>query len=678
MALQRAQLQATPADPPQGRGTPSRPEQGRGAAIRGRFWLACALVVPANLVWVVWALSVNRGGPYFDEFPLLANVVVFLFALAGLNALLRRWRPRWMFSQAELLLLYTVLAISTAVGGSCYGQALAITIAHPFWFGDPGGPGNATADWRGFLPNLPNWLIVQDAQALRGFWTGNSSFYQPEVLRAWATPLLVWTGFIVVLFFGTMCLNVLLRRHWVVHERLTFPIVWLPVEMTRPSGELYRSKLMWLGFALACAPQLVNGLAYLYPGIIAPIGTRQWILRPSFPDPPWSAMEYLSLSFDPMVIGFGFLLPLDLLFSSWFFHLYWQLERVMAAAIGFAPAQQGQGFPHIQDQAQGGLLALGGLAVWGSRGAIGAAWRRAWNRPDAAGVEPAPEALSERMCFLGLALALAAVVGFLEVMGMSLMTSLAVTLLLLASLIALTRIRAESGGPLLCLGGWMDPAYSLARVFGTGAFSTRELTAISLQHWHVDFGFNQPMPYGMEALKVGGESRRSQRHFFLAAIAAVVVGMVGTLLVEMHFAYGLGEAAGLNKAGWSQTDAWSRLQTWLDHSTDPNMGSALGLLVGAAATCALAILRTRLAEWPFHPVPFVVTADLAYYVGFFWMPFLIAWAIKSLILRYRGRPGFQTALPFFFGLILGEMTGGMFWPTYGMFAGIRCYSFFGW
>ncbi len=49
MALQRAQLPATPADPPQGRGTPSRPEQSRGAAIRGRFWLACALVVPANL-----------------------------------------------------------------------------------------------------------------------------------------------------------------------------------------------------------------------------------------------------------------------------------------------------------------------------------------------------------------------------------------------------------------------------------------------------------------------------------------------------------------------------------------------------------------------------------------------------------------------------------------------------
>src|SRR5574340_1065876 len=96
------------------------------SALRGRFWIACALLVPANLVWVVWTLSVNPSGPWFDEFPLLANVVLILLAMVGLNALLRRLRPALVFSQTELFLLYTVLSMSTAAGGSCYAQALGI------------------------------------------------------------------------------------------------------------------------------------------------------------------------------------------------------------------------------------------------------------------------------------------------------------------------------------------------------------------------------------------------------------------------------------------------------------------------------------------------------------------------------------------------------------------------
>ncbi len=156
-----------------------------------------------------------------------------------------------------------------------------------------------------------------------------------------------------------------------------------------------------------------------------------------------------------------------------------------------------------------------------------------------------------------------------------------------------------------------------------------------------------------------------------------MIGMVGTLLVEMHFAYRLGEAAGFHKAHWAQTGTWARLSDWIDRPSDSSAGSALGMLAGAALTTALAVLRVRFVGSPFHPVPFVVTAGWGDLVGFFWMPFLIAWVIKLLILRYWGRPGFHSALPFFLGLILGEMAGGMFWPLYGMLTGTRCYSFFG-
>ncbi|NIR01349.1 MAG: hypothetical protein GTN78_14315 [Gemmatimonadales bacterium] len=263
------------------------------------------------MIWCVWTFSVNPMGPWFDEFPLLSNVIVILLGFAGLNALCRRFRPDWAFSQTELLLLYTVLTVSTAVGASFYGQGLAILLAHPMWFGQPG----ALYEWSAFPQHLPSWLVVSDLEALSGFWQGGSTLYSRVALRAWAVPVLAWTGFITVLVFLTMCLNVLLRRTWVNSEHLTFPIVLLPMEMTRPSGELFRSRLMWVAFALAFGTQLVNGIAYLYPGLPT-IPTAPTSIGNLFPDPPWNAMSGLMICFHPLMIGLGCLLPMDILFSQ--------------------------------------------------------------------------------------------------------------------------------------------------------------------------------------------------------------------------------------------------------------------------------------------------------------------------------------------------------------------------
>ncbi len=639
-----------------------------------RFWIVCALLVPLNLVWSVWTLS--GYGPWFDENLLLANVVVYLFVLAGVNAGLRRIRPAWVLSQVELLLIYTVLAISTAVGGSCYGQGLALVLAYPFWFGNPDTLGmSATFDWRPFLSDLPLWLVVSDPEVLAGFWQGQTSFLSARAVEAWARPVLAWSGLIMALFCGMMCLNVLLRRRWVEDERLTFPIVWLPLEMTHPSGALFRSRLLWLGFVAAGAIPLLNGLAYFHP--ILPTIPVEFRLERFFTDRPWDAMNMPTITFHPMMIGLGFLLPQDLLFASWFFHFYWQFQRVASSALGFSLSGGAMtDFPYIGEQAYGGLLALGGIALWGARSQLAAAWRRAWRGSSS---EYQTEALSERAAFLGLLLCGVAVLWFLRLTGMSLVVSSLWLGLLALGLVAMTRIRAESGGPLLPSGPMAAGSVEadLTRLVGTRAFSRRDLVGMALQRWHLEYGFNQPAPYGMEALRMAEASRQSQRRFLIAALIAALIGIVGTVFVELNFAYRLGEAAEFNKTGWGQRKAWIGLEAWLSHPTTARPERIAGVAVGAASVLFLGAMRTRVLGWPLHPVPFVPTAGLGIYVGYFWGPFLIAWLVKLLILRYRGLSGFRTVLPLFYGLIIGEMTGGMFWPLYGMLTGTPSYSFFG-
>jgi hypothetical protein len=56
---------------------------------------------------------------------------------------------------------------------------------------------------------------------------------------------------------------------------------------------------------------------------------------------------------------------------------------------------------------------------------------------------------------------------------------------------------------------------------------------------------------------------------------------------------------------------------------------------------------------------------------------LIAWIIKALVLRYGGLRLYRQALPFFYGLILGESVIGCGWPIVGLITGMPTYSFWG-
>ena len=66
---------------------------------------------------------------------------------------------------------------------------------------------------------------------------------------------------------------VILRKQWVDHERLTYPMMQLPIAMIeddegpRPSliKPLFRDWLFWAGFALPFIVGLNNGLMRYFP-----------------------------------------------------------------------------------------------------------------------------------------------------------------------------------------------------------------------------------------------------------------------------------------------------------------------------------------------------------------------------------------------------------------------------
>ncbi|MAE17607.1 hypothetical protein CMK12_01470 [Candidatus Poribacteria bacterium] len=53
------------------------------------------------------------------------------------------------------------------------------------------------------------------------------------------------------LIWVIVCLDLLLRKQWIERERLSYPIAKFPLEIARSDGGFFRSRMMWLGFAIA-------------------------------------------------------------------------------------------------------------------------------------------------------------------------------------------------------------------------------------------------------------------------------------------------------------------------------------------------------------------------------------------------------------------------------------------
>lgn len=146
----------------------------------------------------------------------------------------------------------------------------------------------------------------------------------------------------------------LIRKQWTEREKLSYPIIQLPLEMTAPKTRVFRSRAMWLGFAIAGSIDLINGLRFFFPSI-PEIPVRRTQIHRYFTEKPWNAIGYTTISFYPFVIGLTYFVPLDLAFSCWFFHLLSKVELVISSAIGRKALP---GAPYINEQSAGAWLML--------------------------------------------------------------------------------------------------------------------------------------------------------------------------------------------------------------------------------------------------------------------------------------------------------------------------------
>lgn len=625
------------------------------------------ILLPINAYWVI-QMEVVRYSAHPTTISLFFNTVFILLCLTLLNRLVRHVAPKWALERGELLLIYAVLSIGSCVAGHDMLQVFVPMLTWSFRHADTSNNWNAVIN-----PNLKSWLFIRDEAIYKGFYLGNDSIWHWRYIQAWLPVVTAWTLFVSTLLFVMICINAILRKQWTDNERLTYPIIQLPLQITteqafQPKG-VFRNRLFWFGFILAGAIDTINSLNYYYPSIptvLTPgFGQSFLDLGPYLTVKPWNAIGWTPLSFYPFMIGVGMFMPLDFLFSCFFFYWFWKMEKVTAVALAY---DQDPRFPYTENQAFGAYLSFCLYSVWISRNYLIQVVKRALGKNSS--LDDTHEPMSYRSAILGILTGVSALIGFANYLGMTWWIGVLFFLMYFALALAITRMRAELGTPVHDL-HFTGPEMVMTRVAGSKAFDANNLTAFALFFWFNRAYRSHPMPHQLEAFKLAEQTRTDYRKWTVALIFLGSLAVFVAFWAMLHLMYDYG-AQGKSRMSFG-AEAYNQLNTWLKTPEKGKFGELMAVWVGFGIAFLLQWFRVRLPWWPLHPLAFAVTSS--WEINLVWGPLFLAWLFKTLILRYGGRGGFQRSLPFFIGLMLGQFVVGSLWNIYGIARGLPTYQF---
>ncbi len=184
------------------------------------------------------------------------------------------------------------------------------------------------------------------------------------------------------------------------------------------------------------------------------------------------------------------------------------------------------------------------------------------------------------------------------------------------------------------------------------------------------------MPHQLEGYHIAHRLGKEKRRLTVAMTLALVVTVFASFFILLDLYYKEGGDSG--KFNWTSqmygNYAYSQMKSWITQPSSPDVGQIGGMAFGAVFGFFLMAMRRRFVFWPFHILGYSMAGTWA--IPEFWSVAFISFIIKFSILRFRGLRGYRQAVPFFMGLIVGEISVGSFWSILGFLSDHRMYDFF--
>ncbi|MFZ4507910.1 MAG: DUF6785 family protein [Fimbriimonas sp.] len=616
-------------------------EDSRWPGIRFRaFFIAFLATFP-----VVYATT---NAAQSGIFSLMVAPISALLLIILLNAPLRLWLPKAALNQTDLVTIFALVAVAGAVSGEWVGFGHGATYIYPFL-----SKTNPTYKDQ-LMVHIPDWLALKDIAQVQDIEGGGRSWqYVITRLPTYFPIWCAWGGLFFSLFLSMQCINSLMRGAWCERERLTFPLIQLPVAMAEGGGAggMWKSRHMWIAFAVMFSIDILNGFHYLYPSVPEIPVKTYFMINEAFKEPPWSNIGDFRISLYPFMAAIGLFMPSDLLLSFVVFFLLRKATHVVLASNGipqqtFSGTAIVPGPPYFDEQTWGGVIAMFLGILWVSKDYLREVWsdiRTGARQPDGG--------VTHRWAFIGLIFGFVIMVGYGLTGGLPVAYLIPYVALFLVFSVVLTRIRAQLGPPTHEF-AFFGPNSIMHRFLGNRWLNDKQANYVSEVYLVMNRIYrNHVMPYQLEAMKMAQIEKVNQKRMFQAiAVISVLAFFLAYFFVQVRV-YRTGQI------GW--TEAPGYLNNILNNRKGPDITGIVMTIFGFAMVLLLDLIRFRFPGFPLHPAGYVLSMN--YGVDYFWFGLLMALLIKNFVQRYYGLRGYVTLRSIALGILLGEYAAETIW-----------------
>ncbi len=575
-----------------------------------------------------------------------ALLIPFFFLVYGPHLLVKYLAPSQALTTSELIVIFVMGLISSMVPDWGMTKYLISIITGPFYYASPE---NRWAET--FFQTLPSWLVISEkTDAVRIFYEGSPPGYIIPWM-AWISPLLWWMSCFAALMWSGACVVVILRKQWVDHERLSFPLGQvslnlLGVKKTTNEIPMIQTRAFRAGIIISLVVVTWNIISYW--GVVSPIpimGTDliNVKIHPSIPDLP--------IRLNVFVLCFAFFINAEILFSLCFFLLCTLLQRGLMNELGITAATTMSPTGLVGTQSIGALIAMVLWGLWMARHHLAAVGRKAFRNDTS--VDDRGEFFSYRVAVYGLIAGICYLLAWLYSIGMSFSVSIAFLAILFIVYLGMARIVAEAG--LVALDLPVNPNVFTGGIIGADNLNSSTITALGMtnafaRNWRT---------FTMVGLSHAAFLQKwiypTSRYLFFWMCIAFIVSVIVSLYYYISAGYAVGAENLLSKPGGLVPFFYNTIMQWNSSRSSVSGLELIFFSNGIVAYMLMILGRYLFLWWPLHPIGLVaVAADT---VRFMFLPFFMAWFIQVILLRLGGGSLYRRAQPLFLGILVGYVLG---------------------
>lgn len=614
------------------------------------FVVGTALAILIN-IWEPYSYYIVHSSWMRFGYLSVATMLPFVLLAFPVNTFLRWVRPSSAFEPYELVVIFSMAMVAAIFPTLGIIGFLLSFIASPGYFASP------ENQWDELLgSHIPSWLVPSDqGSAVTWFFTGLPA-NRSIPWEAWARPLFWWSLLILAIFATCFCTMVILRKQWAENERLTYPLVQIPLALiegsSSPGGALppfARTRVFWIGAAIPFLMLSWNMVTYVYPSFPEiPVGKWVWLnLARGFPG--------ILAKVNIFVMACAFFTPLDVLLSIWVYQLLITVEVGIFQRIGFTigPPDNWCTFCKATGwQSFGGFLWIVLAGFWMTRGHLRGVVLHAFGRPSE--VDDGRELMSYRMALVGAVLGAVFVGAWFLRAGMSLRVVLVLLPMVYITYVGVSKLVAQTG--LVYLWGPITPQSATFEILGSASMTPSDFAIMGLSYCPC-CNAERLVPCAAAHVSRLCDSFERARVGFLGAMAmAAVASMVAGVAYTLYLGYKVG-AANFNSFEFWRGNHWILgIIVQKIRNPVPTDWACIGFLgVGAAAMAGLMALQYRVPWWPVHPLGFAVAGTHPVNMAAF--SIFLTWGIKFCLVKFGGAAVYEKAKPFFVGAMAGYILG---------------------